>query len=318
LGRVATFLNPWSDEWAHVIVEPYIVVDQTAIEALGNRLQDNDENIRMKAVRALGILRGQAALPRLIQVVGQDDSNAMRFEAIRSIRKIGDSSIAPDLMNYISYSNDKVRNEAVYTIGHFRYRAAVPEFTRLYEEQVDLPARLMDEEYRRVLLEALASIADPGSQGIFINERMNPEDALRLHAVEGLARIGDASVVTDISRQWLREEDDEVKTALAFALYRMEREEYLDELVAGLSKRSTKDAALKYLLEFTPDELPALYQQANSDNVDIREGLAEVLGLIGDGSSIPVLQKLAEDERGNITHLATEALRRVNGRMNRR
>jgi HEAT repeat protein len=316
LGRVATFLNPWSDEWADVIIEPYVEVDPTAITALANRLEDDEEDISMKAVRALGILKGRAAVPRLIHIVHQDRSNAMRFEAMRSIRKIGDPSVAPELMNLLSYNDDKVRNEAVYTIGRFRYRDAVPELTRLYQEQMDLPKRLGDLQYRRVLLEALAYIADPGSKGLFINERMNPDDELRLHAVEGLARIGDAAIVTDISRQWLREEDDVVKTALAYALYRMKRDEYLDELVAGLSRGKTKAAATKYLIEFTPEELPALYQQANNNDVSIREGLAEILGLIGDDSSVPVLQKLSEDDRGNITRIANEAIRRIHGRFN--
>jgi len=317
LGRVASFLNPWSDEWADIVIEPYTQVDPTAIAALTNRLQDDDQNLRMKAVRALGILRGKGAIPSLVQVVQQDRSNAMRFESIRSIRKIGDRSVAPDLMNLIAYNDDKVRNEAIYTIGRFRHRAAVPEMTRQYQEQVDLPKRLIDQEFRRVLLEALAYIADPGSKGLFISERMNPKDSIRLHAVEGLARIGDTAIVTDISRQWLREENDTIKTALAYALYRMERKEYLDELVAALSKGRTKAAATQYLVEFTPDELPALYQQANNNDVSIREGLAEVLGLIGDDSAMPVLEKLSEDDRGNITHLATEAIRRISDRMSR-
>ncbi len=66
LNRVGALLNPWSDEWADVVVEPDLPVDPRVITAIEARLRDPEESLRIKAARALGILRGRAATPALV------------------------------------------------------------------------------------------------------------------------------------------------------------------------------------------------------------------------------------------------------------
>jgi len=315
LNKVANFFNPWSDEWADVVVEPGIKVDGSAVTALCERLSDTDDGIRLRAARGLGILRGKVAVPTLLAALRQDQTNAVRFEIIRSLRKIGDASAAPDLTNYLGYNDSKVRNEAICAIGRFHYHEAVAEMMRLYEKESALPAKLIDQPYREALLEALAFIADPSTKPLFAKEKQNPVAALRLHAVEGLARLGDAAVATEISREWLREKDPRTKTAQAYALFRMGRKEYLDEVVNCLGSGKTNAEARMFLLELKPEELPELYAQANNNDVNVREGLAEILGLVGDERAIPVLLELSKDRRGQITAIATQAVRRINARM---
>jgi HEAT repeat protein len=314
LNRVANFFNPWSDEWAEVIIDPGIQVDPAAITALRNRLQDSDDGIRIKSARGLGILRGRDAIPALTATLREDRSNDVRFEAVRALRKIGDRSVGGDLMNFISYNDARVRNGAVYALGRLRYTESIPEMTRLYQKQMSLPSKDRDQGYSERLLDALAYIADPSSSELFVKERRNPEGNLRLHAYEGLARIGDASTVTDISRERLSEKDERIKTAQAFALYRMGRKEYLEEMVRSLDSRRSNNEARQYLVELKPNELPELFPMVKIDNVNIREGLAEVFGLIGDAQAVPALQQLSKDRRGQIAALANQALRRINAR----
>lgn len=317
LNKVANFVNPWSDEWAEIVVEPGIRVDASTITALRDRLQDTDSGIRLNAVRALGILKGKAALPALFDLLRRDESSEIRFEAVRTVRKIGDATAAPQLSTYFTYNDFKVRNEAVYTVGRLHYREAVPELTKLLDKELALPAKLIDRTYCAFLLDALAYIADPASKGLFINEKMNPDDTMRLHAFEGLARIADQGMAPDISRDWLKEKNGRVKAAQSFALFRMGRREYMDEVVKCLADSKTNEEARMLLLELKPEELPELYSQAKNKNVDIREGLAEIMGLVGDERAIPVLQDLSNDSRGRIGALANQAMRRINGRANR-
>jgi HEAT repeat protein len=122
-------------------------------------------------------------------------------------------------------------------------------------------------------------------------------------------------VATEISREWLREKDPRTKTAQAYALFRMGRKEYLDEVVNCLGSGKTNAEARMFLLELKPEELPELYAQANNNDVNVREGLAEILGLVGDERAIPVLLELSKDRRGQITAIATQAVRRINARM---
>ena len=51
LTRVVNFLNPLSDEWAEVVVDPDLPVDPTVVPALAARLQDPSDGIRLKAAR---------------------------------------------------------------------------------------------------------------------------------------------------------------------------------------------------------------------------------------------------------------------------
>jgi len=312
--KVASFFNPASDEWADVIVEPGIKVDPSAIIALRNRLQDADDGIREKAVRGLGILKGTDGIPAMLDSLRQDKSNLVRFELVRSLRKIADPTVAKDLMSYVDYSDFKVRNEAVYTVGRMRYRDGVSELTRLYEKESALLPKLIDKTYRELVLDALAFIGDPASKALFAKEKQNLEDLLRLHAVEGLARIGDPSLATEISRDRLREKDSRMQAAQAYALYRMGRKEYLDEVVKAIGSRRTNNEARQYLVELKPDELPDLYAQTKNKEVSVREGLAEVIGLIGDSKAVAPLQELSQDRRGQIAATANHAIRRINAR----
>jgi len=314
IDKVANFFNPWSDEWADIVVEPGVPVDAQAITALSSRLQDPEDSIRTKASRSLGILKGLDAMPAILECLRQDKNNSVRFEIVRTIRKIGDISVAPELMNYLSYNDSKIRNEAVYTIGRFRYRAAIGELARLFNKESKLPANAIDKIYREKLLDALAYIADPSSKELFIHERSSPDNTIRLRAFEGLARIGDPGIVTEISRERLNEKDVKVQTAQAYALYRMGRKEYLDALVKALASRKTNYEARQYLVEFRSEELPELIAQTKNNDASIREALAEILGLIGDSSAIPALQELSKDRRGQIASLANQGMRRINAR----
>jgi HEAT repeat protein len=315
LNKVANFFNPWSDEWADVVVEPGTKVDASAITALCERLSDTDDGIRLKAARGLGILKGKAAVPSLVAALRQEQTDAVRFETIRSLSKIGDGSAASDLVSFLEYNDNKVRNEAVYAIGRFRYHEAVPEMLKLYEKESALPPKLIDKPYREALLDAMAFIADPSTKALFAKEKQNPDGALRLHAIEGLARLGDPTMATEISRDWLHEKDPRTKTAEAYALFRMGRKEYLDEVVNCLGSGKTNSEARMLLLELKSEELPELYAQVSNNDVNVREGLAEILGLVGDERAIPVLLELGKDRRGQITAIANQAVRRINARI---
>jgi len=80
------------------IVEPDVVVDATSIETLQARLGDSDRGIRRTAIRGLGILRAKSAVPDLLRVVREDRDEGLRLDGVRALRKIGDVSIAGQLL----------------------------------------------------------------------------------------------------------------------------------------------------------------------------------------------------------------------------
>lgn len=311
LNKMANFFNPWSDEWSETLVEPGITVDPAVNDALRARLQDGDDGLRIKAARGLGILRSRDSVQALLEALRNDRNNAVRFESVRALRKIGDANVAKDLVVFTSYNDARTRNEAIYTIGRYRYHPAVAELSRLYETESASPGKKSDRIYREYLIDALAFIANPASRELFLRESKSSEYIVRLHALEGLARLGDPSLATEISRDRLGEKDAKIRTVQAYALFRMGRKEYLDELVRALGTKKSNQEARQYLVELRPEEMPDLYAQIKNNDVNVREALADILGMIGDSAAIPVLQELSRDRRGQISALANQAMRRI-------
>jgi HEAT repeat protein len=314
LTRVVNFLNPFSDEWADVVIEPDLAVDASVVPALTARLQDPHDAIRVKAARSLGILRGRSAVPTLIAVMKEDRNPSVRFEAIRALGKVGDTSAAREVLPFTLSTESKLRTEAALTLGRLRDKPALPELTRLFLKEAALQKRQADTAFRAALIEAIALIADPSSRELFERQRTHEDAAVRLQAYSGLARVGDASLTTAVSKDRLAETDAQVQVAQAFALYRFGRKEYLEEVVKALGARRTATRARDYLLELRQDEVSDLGALARLEDPALRESIAEILGLIGDDRARPVLTDLARDTRGQVAPLANQALERIAAR----
>ena len=305
VAKLASLVNLWPDEFGDIVVEPDVPVDSSVVEALRARLADPDRGIRRSASRGLGILRANVAIPELIVAIREDRDDEVRFEAVRALRKIGDLSVGEQILPMLNFNNDKVRNEIFVTIGALRYRPAVPELTRVFEQ-----ARPADRG-RSLALSALADIADPASGALFLKFKADKDEIIRLYANEGIARLANASQKTVISASRLTEKSVRVQAAQAFALLRTGASEYLDELVRALASPTTRDLAKEYLVETEPAMRPALFA-ARPEKAALRSELADVFGLMNDPSALHALQELAHDPDSGVARTAERALRRMN------
>jgi HEAT repeat protein len=304
LLKLGNLINPWSDEYSDTVVEPDVPVDASVVTALRARMSDSEDRIRRNTSRGLGILHGEAAIPELLVALGQDRDPEVRFEAVRALRKIGNPSVGDRLLPMLNLNMDKVRNELITTLGSLKYRGAVPELTRIFEQ--GKPA----ERSRTLALSALADIADPSSRPVFLGAKADKDVGIRLYANEGLARLGDSSFGTMMSADRLVEKNLRVQAAQAFGLLRMGREEYLEELVRALGRPTTRDLAREYLLETQPAQRPALFAM-HAKSAIVRAELADVIGLMGDRSALPALQELERDSDRGVARNAERAVRRI-------
>ena len=113
-----------------------------------------------------------------------------------------------------------------------------------------------------------------------------------------------------MGQQYLREKSARVKLALNYALYHLEREEHLIEIVKNLDK----DQAYYYLLEMNAKDVPQLYPYLKEADSSIRIRLLEITGLRGDLSAVPIIQEIAESPNKELASAANLALRRILGR----
>jgi HEAT repeat protein len=304
LVKLGKLINPWIDEYSELVVEPDIPVDASVVTALRARMSDTEDGVRRDTSRGLGILRSEAAVPELIVAVGQDLDSDVRFEAVRALRKIGNASVGDRLVPMLNLNSDKVRHELITTLGSLKYRQAVPELTRIFEQ---LKA---GDRARTLALSALADIADPASQPVFLGLKADKDAVIRLYANEGLARLADSSRSTVMSADRLVEKNARVQTAQAFGLLRIGRKEYLEELVRGLGKAATRDLAREFLLETPAAERPALFA-TSSKSATVRAELADVFGLMQDRSALPALEELKRDSDSDVARNAERAIRRI-------
>ena len=304
LMKFGNLISPWVDEYAETVVEPDVPVDASVITALRARLSDSQDGIRRAAGRGLGILKGSAAIPELVQTIREDRDPEVRFEAVRALRKIGDPSVGDRLIPGLNLDLDKVRNEIIVTLGALRYRDAVPELTRVFENSKP------SDRARPLALSALADIAAPDSRALFLGLKADKDAVIRTFANEGISRLSDATLLTMMSADRLTEKNARVQTAEAFGLLRLGRKEYLDELVRALEKVPTKDLAREYLAETQTADRPALFASRPKSAYG-RAELADVLGLMGDKAALPALQELERDNDATVAKNAERAVRRL-------
>jgi HEAT repeat protein len=319
-------LNPFLDTSDHEIIESYIKVDPEIIRALGEATRgDGDRDVRISAIRALGVLRGSDAIPHLADALNADQD--VRIEVLRAFIKIGDPSAGPHLLPFFRDSNQKVRTQAMIASGMLKYRPAVEPLLSVYGLGPEnkgtvskvtgkvkglfsyLPPR--DE----AALWALALIGDERAEQIFVENMADKNSNRRQYAFEGLARIADPRYSDQISRLILTEGDTDVKLAQHWALYQTGTHAHLQYIVRKLDT-DLEGQAREYLLEIAS---PAdLYPYVRASNMNVRRAVIDILGRIGDQATAKELESLARTSGADTSDAATVAIKRIEWRMSGR
>ena len=309
-GPSGGFAGFWQKTWRrakrrfveeNVRVDPGVPVDAKVLAALVTAL--NDVALigpAREAAGALGILLAQQAVPDLVKAAYSPNVE-LAVEALNALGKIQDRSAGPQLVNLLNSQSKDVRREAAVTVGILRAQEAVAKLQAMYENNPD-------KETRARALEGLAYLGSPSSVLLFHRALWSSEDELRIYGAEGLGRAGQASSLADLEKAVQVDKDAKARLAIDFAITRLGKMDYLNDLVAELDSRLRGDAAEAYLVELAhnPEFLPRLYPFVDSEREGVRRRLCNVLMYAGDKSSIAHLEKLAQDKN---TDVATEALR---------
>lgn len=306
--KVYKSINPFRDQVGNdaTVIEAYVQVAPMVIDSIADRLVDSNLAIRVDAAKALGILRARPAIPKMLDGMKTGDAN-LRIAVLRSLYKIRDTSVDESILPYLNDSNKNVRDETILTLGLFRSKKALPELKRIYDQNPDTKLRLR-------AFQSLALIGDGSTLDLFQRNLRDPDKAYRQAAAEGVGRVGEASLVEEVSRTFLNEKDMGAQFAQSFALYRLGRKEYMEKLLVGLSERMFHEQSTAYLVEMGAPVVPDLVRNLNHENAVVREKLCAVLGLIGDSSTIEQLKPLLRDSNQSVASEAALAIRRLGAR----
>jgi HEAT repeat protein len=303
--KVYKTINPFSDQVGDdaTIIEVYVQVAPMVIDSIADRLVDSSLAVRLDAAKALGVLRARPAIPKMIDAMKTGDAN-LRIAVLRSLYKIRDTSTDEQILPYLNDSNKNVRDETIVTLGLFRSKRALPELKRIYDQNPDTKLRLK-------AFQALGLIGDESTLDLFKRNLKDTDKAYRQAAAEGIGRVGDSSLVEDVSRTFLSEKDTGAQIAQSFALFRLGRKEFMEKLLMGLAERMYHQQATAYLVEMGAPVIPDLVRNLNHENSVVREKLCAVLGLIGDSSTIEQLKPLLRDSNPSVASEAALAIRRL-------
>jgi len=320
------FFNPFLDTSDHEIIEPYQTVDPAIISALGEAARgDHERDVRIAAIRALGVLRGSAAIAQLADALNADQD--VRIDVLRAFIKIGDPAAGPHLLPFFRDSNHRVRTQAMVAAGLLKYEPAVEPLLSVYGLGPEKQGRVTkvtgvvkgvftyQPERDEASLWALSLIGDEKAEQTFVENIGDRDRDRRRYAFEGLARIADSRYLDQTSRLVLTEGDGEVKLAQHWALYKMGSRPNIQYIVRKLDTDQA-DQAYNYLLEAnSPDDL---LPYVRSGNREVRRKVIEILGRIGDRTTISELEPIARTSGSGTSDIATVAIKRIEWRLSGR
>ena len=162
------------------IIDPFVIVRPDVITALGQLARGGSDMVsRANACRAVGILRGRAAVPDLVEALRSKDNNVM-YESLAAIEKIGDPAAGPQIVYLLRDLDDRVQSTAIETVGVLRTKEALPSLRAI----VGSPR---NNKAERAALGALAMMPEPVDHDLLQRELGSKDDKLR---ADGRGRPG--------------------------------------------------------------------------------------------------------------------------------
>jgi HEAT repeat protein len=302
-GPVGRFLQLFSDEEDRASLNPGVKVDGAVYQALTQALTHEHAGTREEAALALGILDARGSAAALLTAL-QDPDADVRAAAASAVGKVGTTREGGALVPLLGDESHAVRLRALRALGQLRVAEAGPALREMFEAN-------RRREIAPRILETLSRVGDPRQADFFIGLMQDPDPERKRLAVEGLARVSDASRLVAFKKDYQREGSQEVRLAYAFALVRLGDRAFVDSLVLSLGSRGAGARCREYLVELGPSLLEELYPYLNDPDAEIRGQLCEVLGLLGEPAAIAHLEPLLADPSRSVADRANRALERL-------
>jgi len=297
------------------IIDGYVEVPLPVIQALGRQARGGVSfESRANAARALGILRGQAAIPDLLEALNSKD-NRLMYESLVALQKIRDPAAGPGIAFLLHDLDEKVRIAALDATGILRNQGAAPQV----RDAIDHPLTL---KTQRAALNALAMLADPTDHGVFLRYLNDRDDGLRAGGAEGLARLKTSGDQPALEKAFEAERSASARLSMAFGVVslgsrQMSEFSPLQYLLNNLNLKAYRSAAIAYLTELArdPEVRQAIYPVLTHATRDEKTGISIVLARSGDRDSEPYLEALLKDSDPEVMQEGTRSLRTLRTRV---
>lgn len=314
LRRMGSAVKARFAETNDQVIDAFIEPRPEVIRALGKLARGGASlEARANAARAVGILRGAAAAPDILEALRSKDSGVI-YECLIAIQKIGDPALGPRIAFLLRDLDPRVQIAAIETTGLLRNREASGDLA-------DVLRRSKDRKVRRAALGALAMIPDPANRGLFTASLNDKDEGMRAAAAEGLGRLKNPADAAAIEQAFGEETKTGPRLSLAFALVLAGKKDAAESsplrlLVTTLNSGSHRGVASGFLIELARDaEIRAsLYPAMLNGSRDEKIHLARVMARSGGADAAAHLEKLSRDADSEAAQEGMRALRSVRAR----
>lgn len=315
LRRVGTGIKSKFTDTNDQVIESYVEVRPQVIQALGRLVRGGSSmEARANAARAVGILRGRAAVPDLIEALHSKDS-AVMYESLIALQKIRDQSAARSIGFVMRDLDQRVQIAAIETVGLLQNKDALPEL-------LDVLNHARNSKVQKAALTSMAMLPDEKSREMYARYLRSKDDRLRAAAAEGFARLKNPEDQPMLETAFQNEKKTSPRLSLAFALASLGQTGIaelspLQILIDTLNSKSYRGEAFALLVELarTPDVRSALYRSMEHGTKDEKIQLARVLARSGDAGSVPELEKVSRDPDAEVAQEGLRAIRSVKARL---
>ena len=272
--------------------------------ALLDSLDDSKGLFRLKVVRALGVVKDDAAVRPLVALM-QDPDAEMRVEAARSLERIADPAAVPGLVSALGDGNEEVREAAVRSLGACGGPA-----------QAAPVAALLKDKNRLVRLAAVDTLGHLGGDTALTaleGQLAENEASFKRHVVIAIGASGGERAEAHLAG-WLSDKDPYLRGFAAEALAKRPPDEALTPVLLGLLNDpvyAVRIRAVEVLGAWRSKRaVPALLKTLKADEPTLRWKAVLALGSIGDGAAKEALDYLAQhDAEAEIRAAAGRALK---------
>jgi HEAT repeat protein len=297
------------------VIDAFVTVRPEVIAALGRLVRGGSSwESRAASARAVGVLRGRAALDDLVEAVHSKEDQLM-YEGLIAIQKIRDPSAGPRIAFRLRDLDDRIQLATLETTGILRNRAAAADVADVFDH-----AR--NPKIKRTAAGTLAQLARPEDRAFFVVWLNDKDDLLRTAGAEGLGRLKFAGDRQALEKALQGEHSMNVRLAVVFALVSFGNLDISEQapfryLINTLNSKAFKQVASAYLIELARDAQvrKTIYTVLPTAAKEEKIGLSTILAASGDRDSVPVLETLSMDPDSEVAQEGIRSLRTLRARL---